>query len=115
MYYRTGNIWLNIIAHGINNAIALTAMYLSVEEPEAPRWLGLVSVVVVIGLFFLFEKISKNQINKPGEEVLIEYEDMNKLPGHGNRLNEFIKYAWLSISRHLKQEHLLRSFLQRLC
>jgi len=78
MYYRTGNIWLNIIAHGVNNAIALTAMYLSVEEPESPSWLGLVSVVVVIGLFFLFEKICKNQINKPGEEVLIEYEDMNK-------------------------------------
>ena len=87
MFYRTGNIWLNIIAHAANNAVALTALYivkknnpaadLSKADPHIPSWVGLVAVAVVYGLFIIFEKISKHQINKPGEEVLIEVEDVN--------------------------------------
>jgi uncharacterized protein len=88
MYYRTGNLWLSIIAHAANNAIALTALYITKQnnktadissaDPHIPAWTGLIAVVVVYGLFVLFERVSKKQINKPGEEVLIEYEDMNK-------------------------------------
>jgi len=87
MFYRTGNLWLNIIAHAANNAIALTALYISKQnkpgaaisdaDPNIPAWSGLIAVVAVYGLFLLFERVSKNQINKPGEEVLIEYEDAN--------------------------------------
>jgi uncharacterized protein len=88
MYYRTGNLWLSIIAHAANNAIALTALYITKQnnknadisdaDPHIPAWTGLIAVAVVYGLFILFERVSKKQINKPGEEVLIEYEDMNK-------------------------------------
>ena len=88
MYYRTGNLWLSIIAHAANNAMALTALYIAKQnnkgadisstEPEIPAWTGLIAVVVVYGLFVLFERVSKKQINKPGEEELIDYEDMNK-------------------------------------
>ncbi len=87
MFYRTGNIWLSIIAHAANNAVALTALYivkknnpaadLSKADPHIPSWVGLAAVAVVYGLFIVFEKISKHQINKPGEEVLIEIEDVN--------------------------------------
>jgi len=87
MFYRTGNIWLNIIAHGANNAVALTALYIAKQndpnssvsdaDPNVPMWLGLVAVIVVYALFYLFERVSKYQINKPGEEVLIPYEDVN--------------------------------------
>lgn len=87
MFYRTGNIWLNIIAHAANNAVALTALYivkknnptadLAKADPQIPAWVGLIAVAVVYGLFIVFEKISKHQINKPGEEVLIEVEDVN--------------------------------------
>jgi len=87
MFYRTGNIWLNIIAHAANNAVALTALYISKQknststisdaDPHIPAWSGLLAVIVVYGLFLLFERVSKYQINKPGEEVLIEYEDVN--------------------------------------
>ncbi len=85
MYYRTGNIWLNIIAHAANNAIAVTAIYvLRLKDPHADVakadinlsvWWGLISLAVIYGLFILFEKASQFQINKPGEEVIIRDDD----------------------------------------
>lgn len=88
MYYRTGNLWLSIIAHGANNAVALIALYIAKQnnpgaavsdaDPDIPAWTGLIAVAAVYGLFLLFEKVSRRQINKPGEEELIEYEDVNR-------------------------------------
>jgi membrane protease YdiL (CAAX protease family) len=88
MYYRTGNIWLNIIAHAVNNAAAITALYitrlndstadLSKADPKLPLWLGIISLAAVYVLFIVFERVSKKQIDHPGEEVLLEYEDMSK-------------------------------------
>jgi hypothetical protein len=81
IYYRTGNIWLNIIGHFFNNAFAVTAMYLftkpgehpdpSKMDGQVPLWLGLASIVALYGLFTFFNKVSENEINQPGEEVLI--------------------------------------------
>ena len=35
MYYRTGNLWLSIIGHALNNAVALTVLYvMKLEEPD---------------------------------------------------------------------------------
>jgi len=88
MYYRTGNIWLNIIAHAANNAFAVTAIYLMrLKDPKMDiakadvnlsMWWGLISLVVIFVLFILFEKFSQYQINKPGEEVIIRDQDLNK-------------------------------------
>jgi len=92
MYYRTGNIWLNIIAHFFNNALAATSLYLSSRpgqkvdpskmEDHFPLWLTLVCTAAVVGLFVAFEKVSKKQIDRPGEEVLI--------PGYNFSDNPFI-------------------------
>jgi membrane protease YdiL (CAAX protease family) len=81
MYYRTGNIWINIIGHFFNNAFAVTAMYLftkpgehpdpSKMDGQIPLWVGLASIAALYGLFSLFDKVSKNEIDQPGEEVLI--------------------------------------------
>ena len=81
IFYRTGNIWLNIIAHFFNNAFAITALY-SMTAPghttdpskiddHFPLWIGMIGIVVVIGLFIFFEKLNKKDIDRPGEEVLI--------------------------------------------
>ncbi len=88
MYYRTGNIWLNIVGHFFNNAFAITALYLvtkpgekldpSKTEDHFPLWIGLASIAMVYVLFILFEKISKKEIDHPGEEMPIpgiEYSD----------------------------------------
>ncbi len=87
MYYRTGNLWLNIIAHGFYNGTAVTILYLtklnnpkadlSKADPQFPLWTGLVSVIVLYGLFVWFEKASKYQVDKPGEEVLLPVENPN--------------------------------------
>jgi uncharacterized protein len=52
LFYRTGNIWLNIAAHFLNNAIAITMLYfyskpnqptdLSKLDDRFPIWLGAV-------------------------------------------------------------------------
>lgn len=84
MYYRTGNIWINILAHFFNNAAAVTMLYIqskpgerldpSKMEGNSPLWLGLLSLAAVIGLLIAFDKVGKS--DRPGEEVLI--------PGYSN-------------------------------
>jgi membrane protease YdiL (CAAX protease family) len=88
MYYRTGNIWLNIIAHAANNAVAVTAIYvMRLKNPKMDPaqadvnlsiWWGLISLAVIYGLFILFEKVSQYQISKPGEEIIMRDEDYNR-------------------------------------
>ncbi len=90
MYYRTGNIWLNIIGHFFNNAFAITMLYISTKpgtkpdpskiDDHFPLWIGVASIALVYGLFKYFEKISKNDIDRPGEEVLIAYYDSSNNP-----------------------------------
>jgi len=82
MYYRTGNIWLNIFAHFMNNGMAVVALYFTSKssakidtsqmDEHFPLWMGLLSLIVVYGLFVLFEKVCKKDINEPGKEVLME-------------------------------------------
>ncbi|MEP7109491.1 MAG: CPBP family intramembrane glutamic endopeptidase [Ferruginibacter sp.] len=79
IYYRTGNIWLSILGHFFNNVFAVTALYLTTRPGEKldpskiderfPLWIGLVGIAAVYGLFILFEKVSKKEINRPGEEL----------------------------------------------
>lgn len=86
MYYRTGNIWINILAHLFNNAAAVTQLYLlskpgkpidaALMDTHAPWWLGLVSTAILVGLLIAFDKVGKNETDRPGEEVLI--------PGYSN-------------------------------
>jgi uncharacterized protein len=92
LFYRTGNIWVNIAAHFLNNAIGITMLYfyskpnqptdLSKLDDRFPIWLGAVGVITVIALLIAFDKTSKDEINRPGEEAL--------LPGYINTNNPFI-------------------------
>jgi len=91
LFYRTGNLWINIAAHFINNAIGITTLYhyakpgqptdLTKIDEHFPIWLGAVGVIAVIGLLMVFDKISKKEIDRPGQEVL--------LPGYINPNNPF--------------------------
>jgi uncharacterized protein len=86
MYYRTGNIWINIIAHFFNNAAAVTQLYIlskpgqsidaALMDTHAPWWLGTVSTILLIGFFIAFDKVGSKDIDRPGKEVLI--------PGYSN-------------------------------
>ena len=81
IYYRTGNIWLSILGHFFNNAFAITALYALTkpgEKPDPskmdenfPLWIGLISLAAVYYLLTVFDKVSKKEIDRPGEEVPI--------------------------------------------
>ncbi|MBC7886809.1 MAG: CPBP family intramembrane metalloprotease [Ferruginibacter sp.] len=81
IYYRTGNLWFSILGHFFNNAFAVTVLYMTSKPGEIPDpsklegglplWTGIVSIAVIYTLFLLFENISKKEIDRPGEELLI--------------------------------------------
>jgi hypothetical protein len=82
MYYRSRNLWVNIIAHFINNAIALTALFLytlkngsvSVDalEQRPGKWIELGAGVLMVGLFILFDRYSaKNKVMAEAEETAL--------------------------------------------
>ena len=68
MYQRSRNLWVNIIAHFLNNAVALAQLFWIVNhnqkmemdkiDPVIPLWGGLIAVVCTYALFMLFKKTS---------------------------------------------------------
>ncbi len=68
MFYQSRNIWINIIAHFLNNAIVLFALYfspkvngkvdLSKADPELPLWASLLALFITALLCYWFEKQS---------------------------------------------------------
>ncbi len=97
LYYRTNNIWLNIIAHFINNGFIITAMYIvSLQGKKTnaadidghyPWWLAVVAAALLYGLFKWSEKINAKDIDRPGQEVAISYEDIHNPVWHNNPFN----------------------------
>ncbi len=82
MFYKTKNIWVNIVAHFINNALALTAMYayqqkngkvnLDSIDPSVHWSIGLTGILVLIGLFKLLDKYSaKNKAKIEAKENVL--------------------------------------------
>ena len=87
MYQRSKNIWVNIVAHFLNNTVALVQLFwmsnhkqkveLDKLDPKIPLWGGLIAVVFTYALFILFEKVSaKNRVRMELEEqALLEKAD----------------------------------------
>ncbi|RYD79157.1 MAG: CPBP family intramembrane metalloprotease [Sphingobacteriales bacterium] len=87
MYYKTKNIWVNIVAHFLNNAFAVTQLFilsrqnkpLNVEDTEfkITWWMGLLAFAVVFSLFKALEKASadKKARIEAQEQVLLAKED----------------------------------------
>jgi uncharacterized protein len=94
MYQRSKNIWVNIIAHFLNNTVAVIQMFwisrhqTKVEvdklDPKIPLWGGLIALVITIGFFMLFEKVSvknRKQIAFEEQDLLEHSEILNPFPG----------------------------------
>lgn len=68
MYHQTKNIWVNIVAHFINNGIVLTTIFalklknqkvdLNKLDPSIHWSLGLVALLALAGIFFMLNKYS---------------------------------------------------------
>jgi membrane protease YdiL (CAAX protease family) len=64
MYYKTKNIWVNILAHFLNNAIAVSIMFFSPStstEPHVHWVIGVGAVAVLTALFFYLDQISQKK------------------------------------------------------
>jgi uncharacterized protein len=67
MFHYSGRLWLNILAHFLNNALALTILFDYTQKGKPLRdamksdpttWWGILILPVVIGLFILFKRVS---------------------------------------------------------
>jgi uncharacterized protein len=94
MYHRSKNIWVNIIAHFLNNTVAVIQLFwisqnktrLEVDklDVELPLWGAGIALVITIGLFILFEKVSSRNRKQIAfeEQDLLEHSDiLNPFPG----------------------------------
>ena len=70
LFHYSGKLWLSILAHFINNALAITVLYISTQQgkplqeamkqDETSFW-GILAMPAVIGLFILFKKVSAHR------------------------------------------------------
>ena len=67
LYHYSGRLWLSILAHFINNAFAVSVLYMSTQQgvpmEEALKtnnggWWGIFLLPVLVVLFIFFRKIS---------------------------------------------------------
>jgi membrane protease YdiL (CAAX protease family) len=67
LFHYSGKLWLSILAHFINNALAITVLFITTQQgksiqeamkQDAPDFWGILAIPVVIGLFIAFKKVS---------------------------------------------------------
>lgn len=87
MYQKSRNLWVNIIAHFLNNAVAVIQLFwisshkqqveIDKLDPDVPWWGGLIALAAATGFFIMFEKVSaKNKTQIAFEEQnLLEHKD----------------------------------------
>jgi membrane protease YdiL (CAAX protease family) len=85
MYYYSGNIWNNILAHLIYNGTAVSFVYFQTQKTgkisdkempsSMPLWLGLVAVITLVGLIIAFIRVSKPVKAKIEQEATAPEED----------------------------------------
>jgi hypothetical protein len=88
MYHQTKNLWVNIIAHFLNNAFAVCQMFMlsrankkiSLDQLDAKvsPWLAVVAFSAIVLLSFLLEMLSsKNKIKIQQQEQSLTPNDFN--------------------------------------
>ena len=82
MYFKTKNIWINVIAHFLNNAIALAQLFsmskakvkldISKIDPKIEWWFGILAVGLLFFLFRFLDRYSiKNSMKINAREQLL--------------------------------------------
>ena len=87
MYQRSKNLWVNIIAHFLNNTVAVIQLFwlsrhvqkVEVDklDPKVPLWGGLIAVALTFGIFLLFEKVSATN----RKQIAFEEQDLLEQAG----------------------------------
>jgi uncharacterized protein len=97
MYQRSKNLWVNIVAHFLNNTVAVIQLFwisrhaqkVEVDklDPDVPWWGGLIAFAISVGLFLLFEKWSakkRKQIAFEEQDLLEHAEILHPFPENKN-------------------------------
>jgi len=89
LYQYSGKIWLNILAHFFNNAIAITVLYFykmqgkplhdAIKESPSTYW-GILLLPVLIALLILFKKMVSSML----DQASFSFEDNKQNQLHGN-------------------------------
>jgi membrane protease YdiL (CAAX protease family) len=70
LFHYSGKLWLSVLAHFINNALAITVLYISIQQgkplqeamkQDATSFWGILAIPIVIGLFIAFKRISASR------------------------------------------------------
>ena len=98
MYQRSKNLWVNIIAHFLNNTVAVIQLFwisrhqtkIEVDklDPKVPMWGGLIALAITYGLFVLFEKAStknRKQIAFEEQNLLEQTSLLHAFPENKNQ------------------------------
>lgn len=98
MYQRSRNLWVNIIAHFLNNTVAVIQMFwLSRHaqlaeadklDPKVPLWGGLIALAITIGIFLFFDKVSaknRKQIAFEEQDLLEQAGMLHNFPENKNK------------------------------
>ncbi len=94
MYHKSKNIWVNIVAHFLNNTVAVIQLFwisrhqakIEVDklDPKIPAWGALIALAISYGLFLLFERVSvknRKQIAFKEQDLLEHSDILNPFPG----------------------------------
>jgi membrane protease YdiL (CAAX protease family) len=97
MYQRSKNLWVNIMAHFLNNTVAVIQLFwisthkqkieIDKLDPDVPWWGALIALAITIGLFLLFEKVSaknKTQIAFEEQNLLEQSDILHPFPENKN-------------------------------
>ncbi len=97
MYHKSKNIWVNVIAHFLNNAIAVAQLFwmstrnkkLSVDslDNDVAWWGGVLALLALIGLFYLLQKYSASNKVKIAEKEALLYAKGNSYDPFTQRQN----------------------------
>ncbi len=97
LYYESRNIWVNIIAHFLNNAIAVTTLFFLVRsgkpvdpasiDPQMPWWIGIAALFALIGLFIYFRKISRDKVERINAKEKILLVTADPFAGFAGEIN----------------------------
>ncbi len=99
LYYKTKNIWVNVVAHFLNNAIALSQLFAmglakqkmdpSAIDAKVEWWFAIIAMGVLFFLFRFLEKYSaRNKMKIEAKEQLLLREAVSN-PFAKNETNQF--------------------------
>jgi membrane protease YdiL (CAAX protease family) len=79
VFYQSKNLWLSILLHFINNAIAVTQIYwltqngTSLEkamDEATPLWMGFIGLIIIPAFYFFQQESNRILANRSGQETI---------------------------------------------